>query len=174
MTQILARTTTLLDGRKTVKMTGRVYLRAIVPIGFFFSLSLICGNKTYLYLSVLVQSLLSSAEYKMDPLVSLYYFAPVCAIMNSVASIIFELPSLTMQDIYNVGVFVLILNAFVAFMLNVSVVFLVSLPRPFLRPYLPPHLRTNNWLRHSRSAKHPPSSSPCVASSKTSSSSPPQ
>jgi hypothetical protein len=52
MTQILARTTNLLDGRKTVKMTGRVYLRAIVPIGIFFSLSLICGNLTYLYLSV--------------------------------------------------------------------------------------------------------------------------
>ena len=52
MTQLLARYTTLLDGRKTVKMTGRVYLRAIVPIGFFFSLSLICGNLTYLYLSV--------------------------------------------------------------------------------------------------------------------------
>lgn len=52
MTQIMAKTTTLLDGRKTVKMTGRVYLRAIVPIGAFFSLSLICGNLTYLYLSV--------------------------------------------------------------------------------------------------------------------------
>ena len=52
MTQILARTTTMLDGRKKVKMTGRVYMRAIVPIGFFFSLSLICGNKTYMYLSV--------------------------------------------------------------------------------------------------------------------------
>ena len=52
MTQLLARYTTLLDGRKTVKMTGRVYLRAIVPIGFFFSLSLICGNLTYLHLSV--------------------------------------------------------------------------------------------------------------------------
>lgn len=33
-------------------MNGRVYLRAIVPIGLFFSLSLICGNLTYLYLSV--------------------------------------------------------------------------------------------------------------------------
>ena len=52
MTQILARTTSLLDGRKKVKMTGRIYLRAIVPIGIFFSLSLICGNVTYLYLSV--------------------------------------------------------------------------------------------------------------------------
>lgn len=52
MTQILSRTTTLIDGRKTVKMTGKVYLRAILPIGFFFSLSLICGNQAYLYLSV--------------------------------------------------------------------------------------------------------------------------
>lgn len=52
MTQVLARTTNLLDGRKTVKMTGRVYFRAIFPIGVFFSLSLICGNVTYLYLSV--------------------------------------------------------------------------------------------------------------------------
>lgn len=52
MTQTLARTTTLLDGRKTVKMTGQVYVRAILPIGFLFSLSLIFGNLTYLYLSV--------------------------------------------------------------------------------------------------------------------------
>jgi hypothetical protein len=52
MTQFLARFTTILDSRKKVPMTGRVYLRAIVPIGLFFSLSLICGNQTYLYLSV--------------------------------------------------------------------------------------------------------------------------
>lgn len=52
MTQVLARFTGLLDGRRKIKMTGRVYLRAIVPIGVFFSLSLICGNVTYLYLSV--------------------------------------------------------------------------------------------------------------------------
>ena len=52
MTQILARTTNLLDGLKTVKMDGRTYLRAIVPIGLFFSLSLICSNQAYLYLSV--------------------------------------------------------------------------------------------------------------------------
>lgn len=52
MTQILARCTTVLDSRKKVPMTGKVYLRAIVPIGVMFSLSLICGNVTYLYLSV--------------------------------------------------------------------------------------------------------------------------
>ncbi|KAM0120992.1 hypothetical protein ACP6JC_002365 [Aspergillus fumigatus] len=197
MTQVLARTTTLLDGRKTVKMTGRVYLRAIVPIGLFFSLSLICGNVTYLYLSVafiqmlkattpvavllatwamgmapvnlkvlfnvavivigvviasfgeikfvfigflfqiggivfeatrlvMVQRLLSSAEFKMDPLVSLYYFAPVCAVMNGVTALFVEVPNLTMGHIYNVGVWTLLANAVVAFLLNVSVVFLIG------------------------------------------------
>lgn len=197
MTQILARTTTMLDGRKKVKMTGRVYMRAIVPIGFFFSLSLICGNKTYMYLSVafiqmlkattpvavliatwsmgmappnmkvlfnvsfivigviiasfgeihfvmvgflfqvggimfeatrlvMVQRLLSSAEYKMDPMVSLYYFAPVCAVMNGVVALFLEVPELTMDHIYRCGVWTLLLNAMVAFMLNVAVVFLIG------------------------------------------------
>ncbi|KAL2834950.1 triose-phosphate transporter family-domain-containing protein [Aspergillus cavernicola] len=197
MTQILARGTNLLDGRKTVKMTGRVYLRAIVPIGIFFSLSLICGNVTYLYLSVafiqmlkattpvavllatwgmgmapvnlkvltnvgiivvgviiasfgeikfvfigflfqiggiifeatrlvMVQRLLSSAEFKMDPLVSLYYFAPVCAVMNGVTALFLEVPYLTMDHIYNVGLWTLLANAVVAFLLNVSVVFLIG------------------------------------------------
>lgn len=197
MTQIMARYTTLLDGRKTVKMTGRVYLRAIVPIGLMFSLSLICGNLTYLYLSVafiqmlkattpvavllcswsmgisqpslkvflnvsaivvgviiaslgeikfvmigfvlqiagiifeamrltMVQRLLSSAEYKMDPLVSLYYFAPVCAVMNFLVAIFWEVPKVSMEEVYHVGLFTFFLNGLVAFLLNVSVVFLVG------------------------------------------------
>ncbi|KAK4202617.1 triose-phosphate transporter family-domain-containing protein [Triangularia verruculosa] len=197
MTQLLARYTTLLDGRKTVKMTGRVYLRAIVPIGFFFSLSLICGNLTYLYLSVafiqmlkattpvfvlfsswglgvsqpnlkvflnvsvivvgvviasvgeikfvwigfiyqifgiafealrltMVQRLLSSAEFKMDPLVSLYYFAPVCAAMNFVVALFWELPKVSMQEVYDVGFMTFLLNGMCAFALNVSVVFLIG------------------------------------------------
>lgn len=207
MTQILARYTHLLDGRKTVKMTGRVYLRAIVPIGVFFSLSLICGNLTYLYLSVafiqmlkattpvavllsswvmgiaqpnmkvllnvsaivvgvmiasfgeikfvwvgfffqiggvvfeavrlnLVQALLSSAEYKMDPLVSVYYFAPVCAVMNGLVALFWEVPKVSMDQVYHVGLFTFFLNGLCAFMLNVSVVLLVSLRKLFppLRP----------------------------------------
>jgi hypothetical protein len=197
MTQILARTTTILDGRKKVKMTGRVYLRAIVPIGIMFSLSLICGNMTYLYLSVafiqmlkattpvavllatwgmgmapanmkvlanvsiivigvviasfgeikfnmvgflfqiggivfeatrlvMVQGLLSSADFKMDPMVSLYYFAPICAVMNGAVALFLEIPHVTMDHVYSVGIWLLVLNAVVAFLLNVSVVFLVS------------------------------------------------
>ncbi|KAH8726444.1 triose-phosphate transporter family-domain-containing protein [Phaeosphaeriaceae sp. PMI808] len=197
MTQFLARFTTILDSRKKVPMTGRVYLRAIVPIGLFFSLSLICGNQAYLYLSVafiqmlkattpvavliatwtlgvspvnmktlgnvsfivigvviaslgeikfvmtgflfqvggiifeavrlvMVQRLLSSAEFKMDPLVSLYYYAPACACMNGMVLLFTELPSLTMNDIYRVGGLTLFANALVAFLLNVSVVFLIG------------------------------------------------
>ncbi|KAF2495389.1 TPT-domain-containing protein [Lophium mytilinum] len=197
MTQILARFTTILDSRKKVPMTGRVYLRAIVPIGVFFSLSLICGNQAYLYLSVafiqmlkatmpvvlllatwglgvappnmktlgnvsfivvgviiaslgeikfdmtgflyqcggivfeairlvMVQRILSSAEFKMDPLVSLYYYAPACALMNGFVCLIMEAPRLTMADIQMVGGFVLFANALVAFLLNVSVVFLIG------------------------------------------------
>lgn len=197
MTQFLARFTTILDSRKKVPMTGRVYLRAIVPIGIFFSLSLICGNQTYLYLSVafiqmlkattpvavllatwslgvappnmktlgnvsfivigvviaslgeikfvmigflfqcggiifeairlvMVQRLLSSAEFKMDPLVSLYYYAPACAIMNGFICLFTEFPRMQMEDIYRVGTFTLLCNALVAFLLNVSVVFLIG------------------------------------------------
>ncbi|MCJ1460531.1 hypothetical protein MMC28_010913 [Mycoblastus sanguinarius] len=197
MTQLMARTTHLLDGRKTVKMTGRVYLRAIVPIGAFFSLSLICGNLTYLYLSVafiqmlkacmpvavlvvgwvfgvekadlrvlfnvsfivlgvivasigeikfvligvlfqlggivfesirivMVQRLLSSAEYKMDPLVSLYYFAPICALMNFCVALVFEIPHIKMEELHYVGLWTLLANAMVAFALNISVVFLIG------------------------------------------------
>lgn len=51
-TQGLARWTKLLDGRKKVKMTGAIYLRAVLPIGVTFSLSLILSNQAYLYLSV--------------------------------------------------------------------------------------------------------------------------
>jgi drug/metabolite transporter (DMT)-like permease len=197
VTQVMARWTPYLDGRKTVKMTARVYIRAVVPIGIFFSLSLICGNLTYLYLSVafiqmlkattpvavlisgwilgvsapnlkqflnvsaivvgviiasmgeihfvtvgvlfqmggiifealrltMVQRLLSSADYKMDPLVSLYYFAPICAVMNGVVALIWEVPNCTMAEVYHVGLFTFFLNGLCAFMLNVSVVFLIG------------------------------------------------
>jgi hypothetical protein len=52
MTQGLARFTPVLDSRHKVPMNRDLYMRAIVPIGLFFSLSLICGNVAYLHLSV--------------------------------------------------------------------------------------------------------------------------
>jgi len=197
MTQILARCTSVLDSRKKVPMTGRVYLRAIVPIGLFFSLSLMFSNAAYLFLSVafiqmlkattpvavlmvtwglgiappnmktlanvsiivvgviiaslgeikfvmfgfvvqilgivceatrlaMVERLLSSAEFKMDPLVSLYYFAPACALMNGIMFMFMELPKISVQQILDLGLFTLLANASVAFMLNIAVVFLIG------------------------------------------------
>lgn len=94
-----------------------------VLIGVLFQLGGVAFEATRL---IMVQRLLSSAEYKMDPLVSLYYFAPVCAVMNFCVAIVAEVPRMTMSEIYHVGVFTLLANAAVAFALNVSVVFLVS------------------------------------------------
>lgn len=93
-----------------------------VFVGFLYQIGGIIFEATRL---VMVQRLLSSSEFKMDPLVSLYYFAPVCAVMNGVASLFLEVPRITMDNIYDVGVFTLFANAMVAFLLNVSVVFLV-------------------------------------------------
>ncbi|KAF3384712.1 putative sugar phosphate/phosphate translocator [Penicillium rolfsii] len=197
MTQGLAKFTTILDSRHKVPMTPSTYVRAIVPIGIMFSLSLICGNLAYLYLSVsfiqmlkatnavvtlfatwafgiapanfktlgnvaiivlgvviasfgeikfdmlgfliqcggiifealrlvMVQRLLSSAEFKMDPLVSLYYYAPACAVTNGIVTLFTDVPRMTMNDIYSLGIMTLIANALVAFLLNASVVLLIG------------------------------------------------
>ncbi|KAK4495572.1 hypothetical protein PRZ48_012840 [Zasmidium cellare] len=197
MTQGLAKFTSVLDSRHKVPMNTNTYMKAIVPIGLFFSFSLICGNVAYMYLSVsfiqmlkalnavvtllatwafaisppdmkklanvsaivvgvvvasygeiqfvmtgfliqiagivfeavrlvMVQRILSAPEFKMDPLVSLYYYAPACAAINGVFTLFIEIPKMQMADIYSVGVVTLLLNALVAFGLNVSVVFLIG------------------------------------------------
>lgn len=74
---------------------------------------------------VMVQRLLSSAEFKMDPLVSLYYYAPACAVTNGIVTLFTDIPRMTMNDIYSLGIMTLIANALVAFLLNASVVLLV-------------------------------------------------
>ena len=76
----------------------------------------------------LVQRILSS-EYKMDALVSIYYYAPVCAVLNFLVALIFEIPSVTMAEFYNVGIPAFALNGMVAFGLNFAAVSLVSLLR---------------------------------------------
>ncbi|KAG5921034.1 hypothetical protein E4U42_006008 [Claviceps africana] len=196
-TQILDRTTTLLDSRKKIMLTPRVYCRTILPIGIFYSGSLVCSNVVYLYLSVpfiqmlkaaapvavlftswawqvaepsmasflnvlwivagvalasvgeihfslvgflyqmagivfeairiiMIQVLLSGDGMKMDPLVGLYYFAPVCAAMNLLVALPNELPSFTWAAASEVGFGMLLLNASIAFLLNVTSVFLIG------------------------------------------------
>lgn len=74
---------------------------------------------------VLIERLLSA--YKMDALVSLYYYAPVCTLMNAAASLYFEIPIMSWSNVEDVGYFNMIANASIAFLLNVSLVLLVCL-----------------------------------------------
>ncbi|KAJ3149644.1 hypothetical protein HDU89_003697 [Geranomyces variabilis] len=71
---------------------------------------------------VMVQKLLY--QYKMDPLCSLYHFAPVCAVMNGIACVIFEGSLLNVESFATIGTSVLLASACVAFVLNCAVVFL--------------------------------------------------
>jgi hypothetical protein len=101
-----------------------------VFIGFVCAMLGVAFEATRL---AMVERLLSSAEFKMDPMVSLYYFAPVCAIMNGSVALFREVPYLTVEKVMDLGLFTLLANASVAFLLNLSVVFLVS-PLPDLNP----------------------------------------
>lgn len=103
----------------------------------------------------LVQSLLHGSEFKMDPLVSLYYFAPVCAAMNIMVALFWEVPKVTMAEVYAVGLGTFFGNACIAFMLNMSVVFLVSFPSLPL---------DNAVTNYDRLAKRPASSLPSAVS----------
>lgn len=48
---------------------------------------------------VLVERLLSDPKYKMDPMVSLYYYAPICTILNGLAALVVEVPQMNMANI---------------------------------------------------------------------------
>ncbi|CAH7682672.1 triose-phosphate transporter family-domain-containing protein [Phakopsora pachyrhizi] len=63
---------------------------------------------------------------KMDPLVSLYYFAPVCAVLNAVLIPIYEGSEPFKKAMSQLGPLVLLSNASLAFALNVAVVFLIG------------------------------------------------
>ncbi|KAJ8081752.1 hypothetical protein AAF712_011035 [Marasmius tenuissimus] len=72
---------------------------------------------------VMIQLLLHGL--KMDPLVSLHYYAPVCAVLN-----LFALPFTEglapFYELSRIGPAILISNASVAFLLNIAAVFLVG------------------------------------------------
>ncbi|KAJ1501591.1 hypothetical protein HMI54_008553 [Coelomomyces lativittatus] len=194
LTRILNTYTSLLPMAKQNTMSWTQWIQSIVPIGMFFSGSLIFYNVAYLTLTVsfiqmlkattpivvlffsfalglkewsralvlnvsgvvvgvmlasvgefqfvwsgflsqclgiffeaarlvLVQQLI---QEKMDPLSSLYYFAPVCAMLNGFAFWMVEASTLTWTHVTQVGISQFILNALVAFLLNVSVVVLIG------------------------------------------------
>jgi hypothetical protein len=62
---------------------------------------------------------------KMDPLVSLHYYAPVCALIN-IACLPFTEGLAPFYELARIGPMILLTNASVAFLLNVAAVFLVG------------------------------------------------
>lgn len=92
-------------------------------IGVFYQVAGLVFESTRL---VMIQVLLSDGGEKMDPLVSLYYFAPVCGAMNLVVVYFTEAGSFHLANFQSVGIPFLVLNAMVAFCLNIASVFLVS------------------------------------------------
>jgi hypothetical protein len=81
----------------------------------------VCDSKA------VVQEQKSTEAAKMDPLVSLYYYAPVCAVTNLIVALIFEMPTFEFSRLVSIGPSVLIANAAVAFLLNVSSLLLVCI-----------------------------------------------
>jgi drug/metabolite transporter (DMT)-like permease len=197
VTQVLARCTSLLDGRHNVQMTPKLYFKTVVPIGVFYCGSMVSSNLVYLYLSVpfiqmlkgaapavillvgwiwgienpsyttmakiavviigvvlssvgeirfawpgflyqwaslgfeagrliLIQTLISSEGHGMDPLVSLYYTAPVCAAVNFLISWLVGWSRFEWTHAVEVGFWMLLLNATIAFFVNVSSLLLIS------------------------------------------------
>lgn len=190
----------MLNSRHTFPLTGRIYLRAILPIGMLYTASLVFSNLSYLFLSVSFLQMLKAfapattlliswgmgisspqmtvfynvlvivfgvlissfgeAQFnwlgfmfalggtlaestrlllievllkreagdgaRMDPLVGLYYYAPVCAMLNGIVALFTEVRRFDWADLERVGVPALGLNSLIAFMLNVASVFLVS------------------------------------------------
>lgn len=70
-TQILARTTDMLPGVKAQKVDRGILIKKFFPIAFLYSISLICANRAYLYLSVSYIQMLKA-------------FTPVCVLIASV------------------------------------------------------------------------------------------
>lgn len=67
----------------------------------------------------------ASGMAAISPLVLLYYYAPVCAVFNLLVALMTEWQTFDVEDLQRVGWSMLALNGAVAFMLNVSSVFLV-------------------------------------------------
>ncbi|ODV92510.1 hypothetical protein CANCADRAFT_43119 [Tortispora caseinolytica NRRL Y-17796] len=92
-------------------------------VGFLFQISGIAFEATRL---VMVGQLLNGPNLKMNPLVSLYYFAPICGFFLIIIFFFTEFSRFGMANIQQIGPFVLLSNAAVAFCLNVAVVMLVG------------------------------------------------
>ncbi|KAK6848909.1 hypothetical protein PG995_012742 [Apiospora arundinis] len=96
-------------------------------IGFFYQLGGLVFESIRV---VMIQALMSgddnAGRRNMDPLVSLYYYAPVCAVINFFVVWATEWPRFSWDDLAGAGPWMLVLNGLVAFLLNASSVMLIG------------------------------------------------
>lgn len=91
-------------------------------LGFTFQAIAILAESSRLVLTNLLMKTL-----KLDPLSSLYYIAPLCALFIGIACLIFEFQDLPFERIYTLEfATVMLVNGLVAFTLNVAVVLLIG------------------------------------------------
>lgn len=74
----------------------------------------------------LMEKFLSPNHIRMNPLLSLYHFAPICAAFCLLFALIFEGSSFSLDQVFNTGLWTLLCNGVLAFLFNVSSVFLIS------------------------------------------------
>lgn len=75
---------------------------------------------------VMLQVMLGGEGMNMDPLVCLYYTAPVCALVNLTMALAIELPRFQFETAMSVGPLILLANAVVGFTVNFTSMVLVS------------------------------------------------
>mmetsp|Transcript_25496 Transcript_25496/g.25743 ORF Transcript_25496/g.25743 Transcript_25496/m.25743 type:complete len:316 (+) Transcript_25496:123-1070(+) len=113
LTQIMARTTSMLPGVGEKKVTFEVMQTQILPVSLFFAVSLVLANKSYIYLSVsyiqmlkaftpvavLIFSYVSGLE--KSSCIELYVVTVICigVAMTSVGEMYFSLIGFTFQSL---------------------------------------------------------------------------
>lgn len=95
---------------------------------------------------VMIQILLHGM--KMDPLVSLHYYAPVCAVINA-CIIPFTDGLEPLWNLHRVGILVLFTNAGIAFALNVRLFVLLTSSTPKEKNKANSNCAKNRWQPYS-------------------------
>lgn len=85
-------------------------------VGFMCQMSAIVANAMRVTLS---QTLLQSANFRMDPLSFLHHFAPIGTFISGVCAVYLEVPHLQLDQVLKVG--------WVEFLINANLAFAVSL-----------------------------------------------
>ncbi|CAE7559641.1 unnamed protein product [Symbiodinium natans] len=75
----------------------------------------------------LLEILLKSAGYKLNPLSSILIFAPIASVILLLIGVATDMDGISMEVMHNLGELVLLANALVAFLLNIAIYIAIQL-----------------------------------------------